>query len=215
MAEIINGITLSDRLRTLIENKFGDHGRFTLLEEASGIKQSRWKNFFYGKQKATPELVEFWALKFPDYATWLRFGLESPLKDGFPFLANPPGKWAGQTVGDRLNWVIEEWASPRGQSLFSYLEKRSNRAISADEWKKVALRVTEPTSEMIQVVCAARPMFSEWVILGFVASYLSVDPTNKDSIEDWKLERARGGKRSHQRLPAATREVLENEPTWV
>lgn len=186
MIAIFHKTTLSERLRTLIENKFGDQGRFELLEEASGIGLSKWKNFFYGKQKATPDLVDFWVIKFPDHATWLRTGVVSPLKDGFPFLADPPATWAGQTVGDRLNWVIDEWASPRGNALFSYLRKCSDLAISANEWKNVVLRVTEPTSEMIRVVCAARPMFTEWVNSGSAASHSSVDPTNKGSIDEWK-----------------------------
>lgn len=190
MTRTIKDVALSERLRTLIENRFGDRGRFRLLEEASGIGLSKWKNFFYRKQEATAELVDFWTLKFPEDEIWLRTGVESPEIDGFPFSAEPPRTWLGQTIGDRLNWVIDEWTSPRGDTLFSYLENRSDHAISADEWKKVVLRVKEPTLAMIQVVCTARPMFTEWVILGSVASGLSVDPTNKKSVDEWKRHKA-------------------------
>lgn len=183
-------IALSERLRTLIENKFGFPGRYRLLEEASGIGASKWKNFFYKKQEATSEQIEFWTNRFPEDEMWLRTGIESPNKEGFPFLADPPRRWEGQTIGDRLNWVIAEWASAKGDSLFSYLEERSYNKISADEWKKVVLRLKEPTCEMTQVVCIARPIFTEWVILGYVGSAMSVDPTNNASIEKWKKHEA-------------------------
>ena len=186
MTRTLKDVVMSERLRTLITRKFSDRGRFRLLEEASGIGASKWKNFFYKKQEATPELVNFWSQKFPDDEVWLRTGVESPNKDGFPFLAEPPRWWEGQTIGDRLNWVIAEWASPKNDSLFSYLEDRSAGQIEAEEWKKVILRLKEPTAEMVQVVCSARPMFTMWVLLGTVVATLNVDPTSAESINEYK-----------------------------
>lgn len=186
MTRTLKDVELSERLRTLIARKFSDRGRFRLLEEASAISASKWKNFFYKKQESTPELVNFWSEKFPSDEVWLRTGLESPNKDGFPFLAEPPRSWEGQTIGDRLNWVIAEWAAPRNDSLFDYLEEKSYGKISADEWKKVILRLSEPTAEMVRIVCNARPMFAMWVVLGYVSKGINVDPTSAESIEEYK-----------------------------
>lgn len=188
MTRTLKDVELSERLRTLISRKFSDRGRFRLLEEASDISASRWKNFFYKKQEATPELVKFWVEKFPSDAVWLTTGVESPNKEGFPFMAEPPRRSDGQTIGERLNWVIAEWAAPKNDALFSYLEERSYGRIPADDWKKVILRLSEPSAEMVGVICSARPMFAMWVVLGYVASGMNVDPTSAESIEEYKRQ---------------------------
>lgn len=179
-------VELSERLRQQIEHRFGDRGKFRLLEEASGIPASRWKNFFYKKQEATSPLIKFWTTKFPEDESWVLEGVKRPSKENFPFLTSPPTRWQGQTMGDRLNWVIAEWASPKGDSLFAYLQERSKDEIAAEEWKAVFLGKAQPTAEMIALVCSSRPHFTQWVLLGSVMSKIEVDPTDNASIQRWK-----------------------------
>ena len=151
----------------------------------SQISENKWKNFYYRKQEATQELVYFWKEKYPEEADWLQSGVESPDQEGYPFLTRVAQKFNGQTVGDRLNWAIAEWASPSGEKLFRYLSEK-NPMISADEWSRVILRTAEPTIEMIAVVANFRPHFTEWIIRGTVTSDMQVDPTDKESVAAWK-----------------------------
>ena len=177
---------VDERLRDLIDNRFAQRGRFRLLMEASNIAESKWKNFFYKKQRGTAELLDFWVSTYPEDELWLLTGKKTPNSEGFPFGTSPPISWPNQTIGDRLNWVITEWAAPKGEQLFQYLEQRSKGRISQAAWKPVILRQHEPTPEMIEFVCSHRPDFTEWVILGRVRSLMSVDPTDAESVEAWK-----------------------------
>ncbi|AXW22512.1 hypothetical protein [Ralstonia solanacearum] len=186
MTKTLKDVELSNRLRTLIEGTFPTRGRFGVLENVSGISASRWKNFYYRKQEAAPDMVDFWCKKYPMEQTWLLTGIEAPNQAGFPFGAPVPRDWEGQTMGDRLNWVIKEWASPSGEQLFAYLESKSRGRIPAAEWSRVVLRLAEPTLEMAQLVCQFRPRFTEWVLLGRVLGEPQVDPTDQSSIESWK-----------------------------
>lgn len=187
MTKTLKDVELSERLRELVQARFGHRGRFRLLEEASGIPEWKWKNFYYRRQEAGKDQINFWIETYPEDETWLVRGVHSPGKEEFPFSAEPPVARENQTIGDRLNWVIDEFASPRGEELFTYLAGRYGRGITADDWRKVILRKSEPTLEMVALVCSDRPLFTEWVLLGRTSS-TSVDPTDKASIERWKSQ---------------------------
>jgi len=179
-------IEVSERLIAQISARFGDRGRFTLLEEASGIAANRWKNLYYGKQAATAEQLNFWTATYPEDEIWILTGKED---DGGYLFGTPTESAMGRdSVGDRLNWVIEEFASPRGNDLIDYLTDRYGSTITRAEWKKLLLRQAEPTMEMVELICRERPHFAAWVVLGF-APHLSVDPTNEESIKAWKKQR--------------------------
>lgn len=186
MTKTLKDVELSARLRDLVGKNFPTRGRFSALEGVSGISANRWKNFYYKKQEAAPDMVDFWCKKYPDEQVWLLTGALAPDQESFPFAAPVPRAWEGQTVGDRLNWVIKEWAAPSGEQLFAYLETKSRGLIPASEWSKVVLRLAEPTLEMVQLVCAQRPRFAEWVLLGRVLGEPAVDPTDLSSVEHWK-----------------------------
>ncbi|WP_153137121.1 hypothetical protein [Paraburkholderia agricolaris] len=177
---------LGERLRYLIGHTFPTAGRFQALEVASSIKASKWKNFYYRKQEASSEMVEFWCKKYPNDEKLLRTGEMHPPGSTFMVGAPVPINWTGQTVGDRLVWVITEWASAKADQVFSYLEQRSRGAIPASEWASVVMRMREPTVEMIEVVCNARPHFTEWVITGRTCGLPSVDPTSEKSVAEYK-----------------------------
>lgn len=183
-------LEIDNRARKLIEDQLGDRGRFTALESMSGISVNQWKNFFYGKQSLNDQMLAFLRKKYPDEEQWLLTGLPSPDQKSFPFLAPVPKATDYMTVGARLNWVIREFASPRGDGLFSYLSSKrvinsTHPSIAPEEWKEVVLGLKEPSAAMIAVVCEMRPLFTSWVLLGHDAGP-QVDPTNKASIERWK-----------------------------
>jgi hypothetical protein len=177
---------LSERLRELVEKEYPQRGRFTELEKVSGISSNRWKNFYYRKQEATQEMTQFWCNSYPIESDWLLSGVKAPEQKDFPFGARIPTRHEGQTIADRLNWVISEWASPKGEQLFNYLEQRSKGKILAAEWAQLILKAAAPTVEMITVVCQARPHFAEWIINGHVQHLPQVDPTNQESVKRWK-----------------------------
>ncbi len=177
----------SERLRKLLDDKYPSRGRFTALAANSGtITANRWKNFYYRKQEASRDMLDFWCETYPMDRSWLMTGTEPPDQEGFPFAGVVPESWEGGSIGDRLNWVIREWASSTGERLFKYLEQRSGGAIPAAEWSKVVLRLEEPTLAMVQLVCGYRPRFTEWVLLGKVTSEPAVDPSNGASVATWK-----------------------------
>jgi hypothetical protein len=188
MTKKLKDVELGERLRQLIQNRFGDRGRFRLLQEASGVPEWKWKNFFYRRQEAAQDQILFWTKTYPDDEAWLFTGLHPQDRADYPFAAEPPSAREESTIGDRLNWVIEELASPRGEALFSYLAGRYKEGISAEDWKKMVLRKAEPTLQMVALVCSDRPMFAEWVLLGHTSA-INVNPTEKSSVERWKRHR--------------------------
>lgn len=180
---------VSDRARQLIDDQVGDRGRFALLEEMSGINVGQWKNFYYKRQLINEKMLSFLVQKFPHDKIWLLTGNKAPEQSEYPFDAPIPKESDCQTVGQRLNWVIRECASPKGKMLFEYLQGRY-KTISADEWAQVVLGVTEPTLNMVVAICRDQPHFIEWVLLGH-AGATQVDPSNKMSVDAWKAKKDR------------------------
>jgi hypothetical protein len=175
---------ISERARELLAEHFSARGRFPLLERLSGISSPQWQNFYYGKQRLNDGMLQFLRKHLPHDEIWLLTGKRPPERSDFPFDAPIPNEKDCRTVGQRLNWVIREFASPKGTQLFSYLEQRSEGKIPADAWADVVLGMSEPTVDMVVVVCQARRLFTEWVIHGS-AGVPQVDPTNKESVSDW------------------------------
>lgn len=188
MTRIAKDKEVSERARHLIDAQLGERGRFAMLEELSGINTGQWKNFYYGRQLANEQMLAFLTKKYPHDAIWLLTGERPPTESDFPFLAPVPTQKDCQTVGQRLNWVIREWASPKGKDLFNYLSQRSSDTISADDWSSVVLGLSEPTAQMIAVVCTERPHFTAWVVLGS-AGITQVDPTSQASVAAWKARK--------------------------
>ncbi|MFM0260907.1 hypothetical protein [Paraburkholderia sediminicola] len=186
MNKLGKDVNVSQRLRELIVERYPARGRFTALGQLSEINANRWKNFYYQKQEAAADMVEFWCKKYPMDERWLTTGIRAPAQDGYPFAAPVPMNWEGQTIGDRLVWVIKEWAAPRAEQLFAYLEEKSAGQISAAEWSRVILRLDEPSLAMVQLVCKARPIFTQWVLLGWASKSGGVDPTDATSVELYK-----------------------------
>ncbi len=175
---------ISERARLLLAEHFSARGRFPLLEKLSGISSAQWQNFYYKKQRINDGMLHFLLKHLPHDEIWLLTGKKPPKQAQYPFLAPVPRASDCQTIGQRLNWVIREFASPKGAQLFSYLEQRSKGKISAEAWGQVVLGLAEPTIEMVAVVCQARPQFTEWVLLGD-AGMLQIDPTNETSVAAW------------------------------
>lgn len=173
----------SRRLKNLVDKKFPIRGRFDSLENISGISKNKWKNFYYEKQNATEELIEFWCKKYSADTDYLISAVEVESVLNYPFCENRPSANT-ESISDRFIWAISEFASPQGERLFTYLERRSNGNISAAEWSKVILKTQEPTLDMIRLICKERPYFTEWIILGS-ASGIQVNPADDASIKRW------------------------------
>ena len=172
---------VSARLRELIEQKFQSRGRFSALETLSGISESKWKSFFYGKQGATQELLQFWCKFSPESESWLLNGIFTGGIEGYPFTAPAP-TLSETALADRLIWAISEWTSPQD---VKYLSQKSMGKIKPDEWENMILGYIEPSIQMIEVVCKQRPYFSEWIITGHAKATPQVDPTDSSSIKKW------------------------------
>ena len=198
MTKSTDRVELSERVRELLKTEFDHAGRFTLLEKRSGISASKWKNFFYGKQSATSEMVEFICNKFPDRASWIRTGNEETAGYDFPFMATPPRRHETESLSGRLKWVIREWASGQGETLFYYLEQCAKGSVSAAQWADFFLHDREPTISMLMTVGRQRPMFVEWMLLGDVELFKpdtqvpQVNPADQASIARWKVVCASG-----------------------
>lgn len=184
MTKTLRDNQVTERLRTWIEENFGDRGKFTLLETASSIPAQRWKNVFYQRQFATPEMLQFVQKMSTNSYQWVTTGVQVPRPDDYPFLAKPPTSDEQKTLAGRLTWAIKEWASPRGAALFQYLESRSNGKVSADQWAATLLNGASPTEDMIEVVCTARPHFTVWIVIGHDSA--QVDPADEASITKWE-----------------------------
>jgi hypothetical protein len=94
---------VSERLREFVTQRFQARGRFDVLETLSGISASKWKNFFYKKQDATQELINFWTENFSD---------DSLYPSGNQFIDMLP---SSKDVSARLRELIEQKFQSRGR----------------------------------------------------------------------------------------------------
>lgn len=83
--------------------------------------------------------------------------------------------------------------------------------MSALQWQRVIMRLDQPSVEMINVVCKARPMFLEWVHFGGIFSPLQVDPSDKKSIAEWKKHEKRNWKIFERAIVRTINEQSEKE----
>ncbi|WP_428718307.1 hypothetical protein [Undibacterium curvum] len=69
-------MTISDRMKKLIDAWIPQRGRFKKLEERSNIPYDHWKNFWHGKQRANEYMIASIARMWPEYALWLTTGID-------------------------------------------------------------------------------------------------------------------------------------------
>lgn len=88
--------TLEDRLRKLIDAEAPGTRKWKDMETATGVSSSSWQDFHRGKKRATAEMIEALAKKWPEYAFWLAtgisdpdFGHGAPANYGFPRMKTP------------------------------------------------------------------------------------------------------------------------------
>lgn len=180
---------ISTRLLMKMKELYPARGKFRLLEELTQIPADRWKNFWYGKQAATGEMLAAWLKHHPDEEAWVINGKHVPKADGYPFGTGAPRASDVTTIGDRLNWVIKMWASPAGDRLFSYLSEKSDGKITPTEWSRVILGLEQPSAAMVSVVCSRNDIFTDWVLFGLTKSHEQVDPSDQMSVDRWRKKR--------------------------
>lgn len=71
----VQWLDLAARIRLVIEVNTPDRGRYRELEEASGISSETWKAFWYGRQRATQDLLDHVFAQWPEMAFWVATGL--------------------------------------------------------------------------------------------------------------------------------------------
>jgi hypothetical protein len=188
MTKTVRDNAVTERLRTWIDDNYSGWGRLARLAEDSLIRAYRWRDLCAGRQFAAPDMLEFVRTISTADANWIETGVRAPVEEGYPFLTNPPTAQDRASLADRLNWVIREWAGPRGIKLYAYLESRYKKRISADDWASMILGASQPTAEMVELVCSERRYFTEWVVTGSASRNSSpgqVDPCDADSIAAW------------------------------
>lgn len=188
MTKTVRDNAVTERLRAWIDENYSGWGRFTQLEKDSQIRAQRWRDLQSGRQFAAPDMLEFVRTVNTADSDWVTTGVRAPEEDGYPFLTDAPTAQDRESLARRLNWVIREWAGPRGVKLYTYLESRYKKRISADEWASMILGASQPTPEMIELVCGERRYFTEWVVTGSASRNSSpgqVDPCDADSIAAW------------------------------
>ena len=163
-----------------LEDSYGDRGRFATLESLSSIHAQRWKNVYYGRQGATPEMLAFVQTTDSDAYSYVTTGVRVPEVVG-RLGSFTPSREDRLTVGSRLKWVIRQWAGPASADFFAHLEKKSRKTVPADAWASFYIQNTEPTMAMISAVCLGQPQYVEWVLCGDVSQSLQTDPTEKPS----------------------------------
>ncbi len=187
---------ISERARQLVVNHFNSRGRFTQLQDQSGISSAQWRNFYYGRQRVNEAMLGFVIQHFPDRKTWVLTGILSPdhvitpnsKHPYFPFNTPRPTEHDCATIGQRLSWVIRQRVSDKGAKLFQHLSKVSNlhgKEIGLDDWANVLLGLNEPTLDMVSVICSWNREFTLWIIHGPYRIDEQVDPSDTDSVANW------------------------------
>ena len=133
---------VSEKLREFVKLRFTARGKFNDLETASDIPASRWKNFYYGNQEATQEIIKFWVENYAD--DHLYSSGEPEYSDEFQIDKN---------VSEILRNLIASTFKSRGR--FSELEMKSG--ISSFSWKSFFYRRQEATQEMVGFWCSFKP----------------------------------------------------------
>lgn len=87
----MTNISLTSRMKTLIDLRTDKRGKFVQLEELTGLPSESWKSFYYGKQRPNPDMIEALGCAWPEYVFWLITGFEdneyghvAPGDYGFP-----------------------------------------------------------------------------------------------------------------------------------
>lgn len=187
MTATVRDNAISERLRDWIKNHYPQRGKFTQLQKDSQIPAQRWKDLYYGRQYATAEMTEFLKSISTSDAIWVLSGVYPPKQESYPFLTAPPTDHESENLTMRLIWVIKEWTSPRGADLFNYLGEKFDQRISPQQWADVILGKSEPTVEMVELVCRERAHLAVWIVGGSTCCATNqVDPTNEESIKSWQ-----------------------------
>lgn len=66
---------LATRLKSVVLEHTPERGRFSSLEEWSGIPADNWKSFWYGRQRPVAEMIQFASRRWPQYAFWIASGM--------------------------------------------------------------------------------------------------------------------------------------------
>lgn len=96
----------NDRFRTLIAASFPGRGMFRKLQDASGISDLRWKNFFYRKQDAAADMLAIWVEIFPGDRKYLEAGRSKPTKLLVAGKADTPASFRGIPKGNGKDQAI-------------------------------------------------------------------------------------------------------------
>lgn len=69
-----SSLTLSDRLKSVIEAYIRPYGRYSSLAEKTNIGPESWKSFWHNRQRPTVEMVEVVCSIWPQHAFWVATG---------------------------------------------------------------------------------------------------------------------------------------------
>ena len=78
-------MSISDRMKLLVEAKLPKYGRFQELEKLTKIKNATWQTWARGRQRPTEFMIQAIAWVWPEHAFWLVTGEELPSEG----LSNP------------------------------------------------------------------------------------------------------------------------------
>jgi hypothetical protein len=127
--------TLSKRMMSVVHEKTTEYRRFKQLEDATGIPADNWKNWLYGRQRPTAEMIEAVGRTWPEYSFWIISGISDPKhghvapdKEGFP----TPGKRKENTV--TLFKALIEMKSAAEHACSIYLQEDQLQDFEASDF---------------------------------------------------------------------------------
>lgn len=161
MKQFLINEVVSEKLREFIKQRFqSTRGRFKELESKSGVSASKWKNFYYKKQDATQELLQFWSDNYTDLI--YPSGVDRYI-DVLP---------ASVEVSERLRELVTQRFQSRGR--FNKLESVSG--IGATKWKNFFYRKQEASQELLRYWCINFPDSENWLLTGVTSSDINGYP---------------------------------------
>jgi len=157
---------VTERLIAWVKLNYPSRGKFTKLQEDSGVLANRWKSLYYRKQFATLEMLAFVRKVNPNDHDFICSGVGSPnLEVGGLKIPRPPHE-ESRSIESRLLWVVKQWAYVHGSSAFRFLEEESDSHISADDWAHIIMGKKKITVEILELVFNKLPQFKHWVLYG-------------------------------------------------
>lgn len=182
-----NFTDLSQKLQIQMKLRLYGIRKFEILAKWSNLKEHSWKNTYYRKQNATPEMIEYWCFLYPQDAVAIT-GEKYESKNATQCDADikiPLEKIDASSIEHRAIWTINNWLqcnNIKKKDSAEYLNEKSKFQtcieVKTTDWKSLLSGTTKLTIEMLLTIATWNPAFKCWILTGTTEGLTQVNPND-------------------------------------